>query len=119
MRVLFFTSSGFSLATPAYDDDTGDVHIVLTPIVGFIPSPYDNDDLDDRTHTFVKPMLQDAVEHPEQQVVRRPDGWFIDPQGLIGSEAAVLERFRKADRRHVQRRPCRYRAALLLDYEEK
>ena len=119
MRPLYFTSTGFCLASPSYDD-TGEAHIVLTPIVGWVPD-YDTEDENDLTHTLVQPMLQggwDVIEHPEQQVIRRPDGWFIDPQGLIGSEAAVLDRFRNADHRYVQRRPCRYKAALLLDCEE-
>ena len=109
-----------AVTMPAYDD-ADEAYLFITPIVGFTPH-YDNEDEDDLTHTLVQPMPLggwDAIEHPEQQVIRRPDGWFIDPQGLIGSEAATLERFRTADRRYVQhQRPCRYKAALLLDYEE-
>ena len=118
MRPLYFISSGFHLATPAYDD-TGEPHIVLTPIVYFTPQ-YDTDDEDDLSYTYEQPMPQGGwktIEHPEQQLIRRPDGWYITPEGLIGSEEAALERFR--NRRPVQRlRPCRYQADLLLDYEE-
>jgi hypothetical protein len=114
MRPLYFISSGFHLATPSYDD-AGDAHIVLTPIVYFTPQ-YDTDDEDDPSYTYEQPMPQggwDTIEHPEQQLIRRPDGWYITPNGLIGSEAAALERFR--NRRPVQRHPCRYQADLLLD----
>ena len=68
MRPLYFISSGFHLATPAYDD-TGQAHIVLTPIVYFTPL-YDTDDEDDPSHTYEQPMPQggwENIEHPEHQ----------------------------------------------------
>jgi hypothetical protein len=106
MRPLYFISSGFHLATPAYDD-TGEPHIVLTPIVYFIPSPYDTDDEGDLSYTYEQPMPQggwDTIEHPEQQLIRRPDGWYVTPEGLIGSEAAAIERFAKPTKRPAPQR---------------
>ena len=115
MRPLYFISSGFQLATPAYDD-AGEAHVVLTPIVYFSPD-YESNDEEDRSYTMVQPMPQggwDAIEHPERQAIRRPDGLFIDPRGYCGNEDAVLDLFRNG--RPVQR--PRYKAAILLDYND-
>lgn len=120
MRPLYFISTGFQLATPAYDD-AGEPHIVLTSIVYFTPS-YDTEDENDLSHTLVQSMPQGgwaAIEHPECQLVQRPDKLFISPEGLAGNETAAINYFREfREGQHRQRHPVQYNASILADFEQ-
>jgi hypothetical protein len=86
-RPLYIPTGGFYAATPGYDD-AGDVHIVLTKIVAFTPL-YEDGDTDD--FISVEPLVEnwDGVEHPGQ-LIKRPDGLYVDRFGRIGDKAAAL-----------------------------
>jgi hypothetical protein len=93
-----FPSSGFSVCDGLDDDG----HLILKPIIGFIPGGND-----DRV-TFVEPLLNETTpSHPGRLVVR-PDGWYVTPHGgmhggMVGDEAAALRHFQQPHRSSARR----------------
>jgi hypothetical protein len=87
---------------------------VFRPITALIPV-YENDDPEDATHTYVRPLIWDGSDPPEQ-LIQRPDKLFISPEGTAGNETAALNYFR--ERPHRQRHPVQYDASILADFED-
>jgi streptogramin lyase len=125
-KPFLFPSTGFFTASPSFGPD-GKVSLRLTEIVAFVPI-YTSDAEADAI-TSVQPLTADwdGIEHPEQ-LIRRPDGMFVDRRGHVGDERAAIERFREYHRRRRPdprrdaqrhgRRVCRYSASVLLDHDD-
>jgi hypothetical protein len=116
MRALLIPSSGFYAAAPAYNE-AGEVYIALSAVVAFVPI-YDSTDDDDPTFTSVQPLVKDwnGIENP-CQLIKRPDGLYVDRYGKVGNEAAALRLFENANcsvrAQKIGTRYARYKANLL------
>jgi hypothetical protein len=105
MRHLLIPVTGYFSVTPDRRGD--DVGLKLTPIVAIMPI-YDGDG-DDFTHVQLLTKDWDGVE-PQDELVLRPDGRYLDRHGRVGNEQAALKFFRRDNgaRYHVQQLGKRY-----------